>query len=109
GCGVLASATGMNKRVSKILAAQAGVPIVPWLTCERSLLDRGISWARDLSARVADQFGWPAIVKPCNLGSSAGVSVAANPDELVAGVLRVFEYDLEALIEPFIKNRLELN
>jgi D-alanine-D-alanine ligase len=29
--------------------------------------------------------------------------------ELVAGVLKVFEYDVEALIEPFIKNRLELN
>src|SRR4029077_11925652 len=30
-------------------------------------------------------------------------------DELIAGVLKVFEYDVEALIEPFIKNRLELN
>jgi D-alanine-D-alanine ligase len=48
-------------------------------------------------------------VKPCNLGSSAGVSVAANADELIAGILKVFEYDVEALIEPFIKNRLELN
>ena len=27
----------------------------------------------------------------------------------MAGVLRVFEYDVEAIIEPFIKNRLELN
>jgi hypothetical protein len=35
--------------------------------------------------------------------------VAATPEELVSGVLRVFEYDVEALIEPFIKNRLELN
>ena len=49
------------------------------------------------------------IVKPCNLGSSAGVSTAASADELIAGVLKVFEYDVEALIEPFIKNRLELN
>jgi D-alanine-D-alanine ligase len=49
------------------------------------------------------------IVKPCNLGSSAGVSVAASADELRAGVLKVFEYDVEALIEPFITNRLEIN
>ena len=49
------------------------------------------------------------IVKPCNLGSSAGVSTAASPSELIAGVLRVFEYDVEALIEPFITNRLEMN
>lgn len=109
GCGVMASAVGMNKRVTKIMAAHAGVPIVPWLSCERAVLDRGRSWLTELPARVADAFGWPVIVKPCNLGSSAGVSVAANADELIAGVLNVFEYDVEALIEPFIRNRLEIN
>ena len=109
GSGLLASAIGMNKRVTKVLAAQTGVPVVPWLSCDRGVLERGASWLKELPARVQDSFGWPVIVKPCNLGSSAGVSVAASPDELVAGVLNVFEYDVEALIEPFIRNRLELN
>jgi D-alanine-D-alanine ligase len=109
GGGVLASATGMNKRVTKVLAAQAGAPILPWLSCERAVLDRDSAWLRQLPAKVARHLGWPAIVKPCNLGSSAGVTVAASPDDLVAGVLRVFEYDTEALIESFVKNRLELN
>jgi D-alanine-D-alanine ligase len=109
GCGVFASAVGMNKRATKILAEQAGVPVVPWLHVERSVLERNTQWLRQLPARVARHVGWPAMVKPCNLGSSAGVSVATTPDELIAGVLRVFEYDVEALIEPFIKHRLELN
>jgi D-alanine-D-alanine ligase len=109
GCGVLASAMGMNKRVTKIMASQAGVPVVPWRSCERSVLERGSGWLRDLPAGIAGAFGFPVIVKPCNLGSSAGVSIAATPEELIAGVLKVFEYDTEALIEPFIKNRLELN
>jgi D-alanine-D-alanine ligase len=109
GCGVMASAIGMNKRATKIMAQHAGVPIVRWLSCERSVLDRGHTWLSEFPARVAESFGWPVIVKPCNLGSSAGVSVAANADELVSGILKVFEYDLEALIEPFIKNRLEIN
>jgi D-alanine-D-alanine ligase len=109
GSGVLASAIGMNKRVTKALAARTGVPVVPWLSFDRGVLERDASWLKELPARVEDTFGWPVIVKPCNLGSSAGVSVAASPDELVAGVLNVFEYDVEALIEPFIRNRLELN
>jgi D-alanine-D-alanine ligase len=109
GCGVLASAIGMNKRVSKIVATQANVPVVPWLSVERGVLDRGTTWLNDLTAKVASRFGWPVIVKPCNLGSSAGVSTARSEEELIAGVLKVFEYDTEALIEPFIKNRLELN
>lgn len=109
GCGVGASAVGMNKRFSKVIAQQKDVPVVPWISCERGVLDRGSWWLQDLPNEVAAAFGWPVIVKPCNLGSSAGVSVAATPEELVAGVLKVFEYDVEALIEPFIKNRLELN
>ena len=109
GCGVTASALGMNKRVTKIMAQHVGVPIVRWLSCQRAVLDRGSAWLTDLPARVTGSFGWPVIVKPCNLGSSAGVSVAANADELISGVLKVFEYDTEALIEPFIKNRLEIN
>jgi D-alanine-D-alanine ligase len=109
GCGVLASAIGMNKRATKVIAQQAGVPVVPWVSCERNVLDQSAAWLRQLPLRVEVAFGWPAIIKPCNLGSSAGLSVAATADELVAGVLRVFEYDVEALIEPFIKNRLEIN
>jgi D-alanine-D-alanine ligase len=109
GCGVMASSVGMNKRATKIMAAHAGVPIVRWLSCERVVLDRGHAWLTEYPARVAESFGWPVIVKPCNLGSSAGVSVAANADELISGILKVFEYDVEALIEPFIRNRLEIN
>jgi D-alanine-D-alanine ligase len=109
GCGVTASALGMNKRLTKVLAVQANVPVVPWLSCERAVLDRGSVWMHELPERVAAAFGWPVIVKPCNLGSSAGVSTAASSEQLIAGVLKVFEYDVEALIEPFIKNRLELN
>jgi D-alanine-D-alanine ligase len=109
GCGVMASAIGMNKRATKIMAAHAGVPIVRWISCERAVLDHGSAWLTKYPALVASSFGWPVIVKPCNLGSSAGVSVAAAPDELIAGILKVFEFDVEALIEPFIKNRLEIN
>jgi D-alanine-D-alanine ligase len=109
GCGVMASSIGMNKRATKIMAKHVGVPIVPWLTCERSVLDRGRAWLAEYPAKVAESFGWPVIVKPCNLGSSAGVSVAASADDLIAGILKVFEYDVEAIIEPFIKNRLEIN
>jgi D-alanine-D-alanine ligase len=109
GCGVLASAAGMNKRVTKMLAERAGVPVVPWISCERAVLDRGPAWIRELPERVAAAFDWPVIVKPCNLGSSAGVSIAASSADLVAAVLRVFEYDVEALVEPFIRRRLELN
>src|SRR5262249_25056396 len=68
GSGVLASAIGMNKRVTKIVAEKAGVPVVPWFSCERNMLDGQSSWLVDLPRQVEDAFGWPVIVKPCNLG-----------------------------------------
>jgi D-alanine-D-alanine ligase len=109
GSGVGASALGMNKRLTKVAASQAGVPVVPWLSCERGALARGPAWMAEMAARVDASFSWPVIVKPCNLGSSAGVSTAASDEALIAGILKVFEYDVEAIIEPFIGNRLELN
>ena len=109
GCGVTASALGMNKRLTKVLAAHAGVPVLPGVSCARGVLDRDPAWMTRVAREVGDAFGWPVIVKPCNLGSSAGLSVAASPEELASGILRVFEYDLEALIEPFVRHRLELN
>jgi D-alanine-D-alanine ligase len=109
GCGVLASSLGMNKRVTKVVASHAGVPVVPWVSCPRAVLERGAAWLKDLPVQVGTSLGWPVIVKPCNLGSSAGVSTAANAEELVASVLKVFEYDVEAIIEPFITHRLEIN
>ena len=75
GCGVGASAIGMNKRATKIMAAHAGVPIVPWISCDRSTLDRGHGWLTEYPARVDASFGWPVIVKPCNLGSRDRKSV----------------------------------
>jgi hypothetical protein len=63
GCGVLASAVGMNKRMTKIVASHHGVPVVPWVSCERSVLDRGSAWLKDLPAQVEHTLRWPVIVK----------------------------------------------
>ena len=60
------------------------MPVVPWESCERAVLDRGPAWLTDVPARIESTLGWPVIVKPCNLGSSAGVSTAASRDALIA-------------------------
>jgi D-alanine-D-alanine ligase len=91
------------------MAQHAGVPVVRWISCDRAVLERGRNWLTEYPARVEAEFGFPVIVKPCNLGSSAGVSVAHDRQELISGILKVFEFDVEALVEPFIGNRLEIN
>lgn len=94
GAGVTASALGMNKRLSKALAALSGVPTVPEIAVRR--------YTDDLPARVAHRLSYPVFVKPTSGGSSVGVSRVENENELKAAVFRALDEDEEALIETAI-------
>jgi D-alanine-D-alanine ligase len=47
----------------------------------------------------------PCFVKPCNSGSSVGVSKAHNHEELAAAIALAFEEDHQIMIERFIPGR----
>src|SRR5215510_2447318 len=75
GCGVLASAAGMDKVVMKRLFREAGLPIVEFTHFLRT------QWEADpllVELRVAEEIGFPCFVKPANLGSSVGISKATD-------------------------------
>src|SRR5688572_25850889 len=96
GCGVLASACGMDKAVMKVLFRDAGLPICRYLWFLR----------RDFEANpdavvnnVAKQIGYPCFVKPANLGSSVGVSRATDDASLRDAIALAAEYDRKILVE----------
>ena len=91
GAGVAASAMGMNKRLSKLLAKQAGVPTVPYLAVKR--------YSDDLPERVAYRLRYPLFVKPTSGGSSVGASRVENEAALKDAVHLALSEDEEALIE----------
>lgn len=102
GCGVLASAAGMDKDVAKRLMRDAGLPVVPWVTV------RAAAWAGDpaaLAARVADELGFPCFVKPANAGSSVGVHKVASGAALAAAIDDALRYDTKVLVEQAIRAR----
>ncbi len=102
GCGVLASAVGMDKDIAKRLARDAGIPVVPWVTV------RSAEYARDPSAiarDVAEAIGYPNFVKPANMGSSVGVTKVKSPAELPAALAEAFRYDTKVLVEQAIDAR----
>ena len=71
GCGVLASAVGMDKDVAKRLAQLAGITVVPWITLRRGSYE---ITADAVHKEIAERLGFPCFVKPANLGSSVGVA-----------------------------------
>lgn len=99
GAGVLGSSIGMDKEVSKRLAAAAGIPIVPYV-----LARAGGAW-KNLLPSIEKKLGYPVFVKPACLGSSVGVKKAANAQETEAAIQNAFRYDLKVLIEQAIPAR----
>jgi D-alanine-D-alanine ligase len=102
GCGVLASAAGMDKEVCKRLMAHAGLPVVDHLCW------RDGEWERDWPAAeraVARGPGFPCFVKPANGGSSVGIVKAASASALRAAVEEAARYDRKVLVERAVEAR----
>lgn len=102
GCGVLASATGMDKVAMKHLFEQAGLTIIEYEWFLRS------SWEEDPEAiieRVAQSLGFPMFVKPANLGSSVGISKAGNKEELRDSINDAGRYDRKIVVERAVDGR----
>jgi D-alanine-D-alanine ligase len=105
GAGVLASAVGMDKAVMKVVFAARGLPVTPGRVVLRHEWDRG----RDGIARdCAEAFGYPMFVKPANLGSSVGISKAADAASLGRAIDLAFEFDRKVLVEQAVPDAREL-
>jgi len=95
--GCLASALAMNKYKTKVIVGK-----------------EGIAMARDILIRKNEKYNLngiikklslPIVVKPSELGSSVGMSIAKTKKELEKGIKIAFRYDQEVLLEKFIKGR----
>lgn len=95
GSGILASAMGMNKIISKTVFKAYGLHVGPFM----------IVTAGDKKPLTTAQMelGFPLVVKPSSEGSSVGVSVVNTGDELAPAVKLAFSYDRDILIEQYIR------
>ncbi len=102
GCGVLASAVGMDKDVMKRLFIQAGLPVLPF----KVFTSRGVTRDPDAARRVVeDEFGYPVFSKPANLGSSVGVQKIHGADEFAEAVRYAAQFDRKVVVEKGIDAR----
>ena len=102
GCGVLASACGMDKVVMKSLFKNAGLPICKYIWFLRS------DWRGNpdnVIRRLKREIGFPCFVKPANLGSSVGVSKAVDKESLARAVDLAARYDRKIIVEEGLQAR----
>lgn len=100
GCGVLASALGMDKDVSKRLVQNAGISIPPFLTIKS---DHWKKNSIDVADVIASKLKFPVFVKPANTGSSVGIHKVKNKNDLSAAIENAFLYDTKVIIEQGIE------
>ena len=92
GSGVMASALGMDKVKCKQIWSAAGLPTPAYAVPDEHT---------DLPA-MADQLGYPMIVKPAHEGSSIGMSKVGSAAELQRAISAAREFDRAVLVESWI-------
>lgn len=105
GCDVTASAVGMDKYIMKSALRENHVPVLDaqlFTLSDYAKMDA-------LLNRVEETLGYPVIVKPVNLGSSVGISIAKDRVELADSVDDAFRYATKILVEHAITNLREIN
>jgi D-alanine-D-alanine ligase len=106
GPGVLASAVGMDKIVMKAVFKGAGLPVLDCVALRRD------EWSRSPDAvlgRVEREVGYPAFVKPANLGSSVGITRATDSASLRQALDVAAAYDRRILVEPSLEGASDIN
>ena len=96
GSGVLASALCMDKsRAGRVMAA-IGLHVPEFEELE---IKEGV--AADVVERLVARFGLPVVVKPVREGSTIGLTIAKDADDVASGLVLAGRYDRRVLVQRF--------
>ena len=92
GCDTGAGAIACDKAATKALAESLSIPTLPFRVAVNT----------EGCIEAEEYLGYPLIVKPCTLGSSVGISVATNRDELTKATERALRLCPRVIIEKYL-------
>jgi D-alanine-D-alanine ligase len=95
GAGVLGSAMAMNKLVAKRLYEGAKVETPSY---QSFFIDEKIN-----TNEIVGSLGLPVVIKPANAGSSVGMTIVKEKNDLEAAIALGFEHDKCIIVEKYIK------
>lgn len=97
GSGITASALAMDKLRSREIFKLSGL-----LTPKTLKIRKGDNYQALLSVFSSKVAGFPVVVKPCSNGSSFGISIISNQDQLEKAIKNAFKIEKKILVEEFI-------
>lgn len=101
GCGLLASASCMDKSHIHMVLDDYGIKTAPW----RLITQRELNRIDERCSEISKQLSFPLIVKPANCGSSIGITKAEDQAQLEKAVKIAFSFDNKVVVEEFISGR----
>ncbi len=106
GCAVTASAVGMDKVIQKAIFAQAGLNVVKHTWFFREEYQKNPS---AVIAKLEKTLPYPMIIKPANLGSSVGITLAKNRKLLAQAIEVAQAFDRKIVVEEVLTDMIEIN
>lgn len=101
GPGVLASAIGMNKLITKKILLAEGIPTPPFESVHKEeIKTKGIV---SIITKVKEKLALPLVVKAITQGSTIGIFFVHREEDLVEAINGALNYDDEILIEKMIQ------
>ena len=95
GCDLLSSAMCMDKDITHTILEANGIKTAQWVRILKSELNSGLE----------EKYSYPVFVKPCNCGSSVGISKASDRAELVEAIKLAFTHDKKVIVEKAVTGR----
>lgn len=105
GCDVLTSALTIDKVLTKVIYERYDIPTTKFVYFENK---DWTSKKEDVVKEINDTLHWPLIIKPARLGSSIGISKAANAEELEFSIEVALHYDEKVIVEDCIEDLMDL-
>lgn len=103
---IASSAVFMDKSLTKLIADALSIPTVDYIRAnERDYEKRGAF----LLKRIETRLKYPVVVKPAHLGSSIGITVAKDEEEVKKGLETAFSLDDRVIIEKFLFDKKDVN
>ncbi len=102
GAGIFTSAACMDKYYAKTLLDNAEFPVIPYARIDRS---DWLNWPNQVANEILEKFSCPLFIKPCNMGSSIGISKVKCVDDFASAVDHALMYDHQVIIEKSIDAR----
>jgi len=95
GSGVLASSLAMDKITAKKLFAYEGLPTALDVILIKNKSEINIK-------SIVEKLSLPVVIKPATEGSTVGLTIAEDEDEIIKGIEKAFNYDERIIVEQYL-------